>query len=123
MCWWLILWRTAVQLFYIGVVLFVFSRLHDRLEFIVVALFGLTYSAVRGVATGNAQALMILGQWHQREFDLLKRAVVPGFEVDLEARKEESEEVVSLRQSIFFQMGGQSLISIICLYYLFETVL
>jgi hypothetical protein len=120
--WGLILWRSAVQLFYVAVVLFVFSRLHDRLEFIIVALFGLTYVAVQGLVTDNARALMILGQWHQREFDSIKRAVVPGYQIDSDSRKDEAGEIASLNQRIWFERGGHSAIAIICLYYLFTTV-
>jgi hypothetical protein len=41
---WVMAWRILAQIFYVAVVLLVFSKLQGRLEVLIVALFGLIYA-------------------------------------------------------------------------------
>jgi hypothetical protein len=72
-------WRVLVNLFYIAVVGYVFSRLHQRDEKIYVAILGLIYVAIRtqGVLTGMYLVPMIIHL--SRQIDGLREFVDASF--------------------------------------------
>ena len=50
-------WRVLTNVFYVAVVLYVFSALHGRSEAITVAVLGLVYVTIRTIAIGQASGL------------------------------------------------------------------
>lgn len=114
---WLNIWRVAVQMFYVAVVLVVFKLLHGRLETIVVALFGIVYVAIRWVGIGVVLMHRDFAFGIQTELDTIKAAVVPGFKNTHASEYGELKRKANM--PIWFAWGGLSAISLICLINLF----
>lgn len=106
-----------VQLFYVAVVGIVFMGLHNRLETIVVALFGIVYVAVRTVGLQLTLMQRDFAIGVQRELNVIKAAIVPGFEMPRDGTYTEMK--VQANAPIWFAMVGLAVISLICLANLF----
>ena len=115
-------WRTCVQIFYVGVTLYVFSRLQNNQETLMVALFGLIYVAIRSIAIGNVMFLRGIVIAFQGEIDAIKVAVIPEFQIDLEARKDAAEAIKKTNHKLWFDYAGLSVISLICLVSVFSAI-
>jgi hypothetical protein len=100
----------------------VFAGLRARSEIIMVSLFGLTYAAVRGGTIANAMAFRGLAVVLQHEIDAIKTAVIPGFVAitDGVPRTEIEKALSKLNQPLWFEVGGLAVITLICLFELFD---
>ena len=81
-----------------------------------VALFGLTYALVRSGRIHTGLAFANFAKELQRELDIIKLKLIPGFEIDWEARKETQVGVDKARYSLLIEAAGASIISLICLF-------
>ena len=117
-----VIWRIAVQLFYIGVTIFIFVSLQGRQEHLMVALIGLVYVTLRGTVAGGARGVIALSAALQSELDCIKGAVIPGYEPDYELRDETKREADDFKQVIFIDSCGLGVISLICMFALFSTL-
>ena len=120
--WTVLVWRTAVQIFNVGVVVVVFAYLHGRLEVIVVSLFGITYAAIRGGVIGNALAVSKLVMGLQKELNSIRTAVDPAFVPDNYRLDDAREESKKAEMGFWFQFVGLGIVSLICLYKLFSAL-
>jgi hypothetical protein len=121
--WWRRGWRAAVQVFNIAVVLFVFAHLQGRMEPLIVSLFGLIYTAIRSAAIGHANTYGDFAVQLQNQLDQIKGLINPNFEFDWETRREALQEVRDAQSLLVFDIAGVSIVGLICLYYLFITIL
>jgi hypothetical protein len=124
--WWTYIWRVLVNIFYLLVTLYVFSRLHERLETIVVACFGMIYVTVRSIGLGQAISQIAVVQMIDGEFSTIKKLIRPYEDEDTSWIQEEKEEAQSViratRVKLYIEWFFLGLISLLCLYVFFNTV-
>jgi hypothetical protein len=118
------LWRIASSVLQLAIIAFVFSRLESRTEVIVVSILGLIYTTIRSIQLLQGIALGQIGTAFARELMRIQELLGEEREIIQEKRKE-------LNQGENALMGGGiivtgtflTLVSLLCLYMLFDTLL
>lgn len=108
-------WRVALNVVYVLVTIAVLNKLDARFEIITIASIGILYVTVRNIAFWQyaAQSNFVLGL--ARDLDIVKAAVVPGYEPDDSAIKEGADRVHVNIVKGYIDLGGLAVISAICL--------
>ena len=113
------LWRIAMNLIMLAIVVGILSRVHDRFETIVVAILGLLYVTIRTIAFGQALMFTQLAIGIDSDFSRIRRLLGD------ESVDEHQKEVTELKANFDRRMGRAyvdifflAIISLICLYQL-----
>jgi hypothetical protein len=118
-------WRVLVNVFFVAVVLYVFDKLHGRTENITVAVLGLVYVTIRGIAIWHGIGLSNTIKIMDADFTRIRELL--GDEQHArdrrEAAKTGSKSLERERNKLIFIDGiFLSIISIICLLVLFNEL-
>jgi hypothetical protein len=118
-------WRVLVNVFYVAVVLYVFDKLHGRTETITVAVLGLVYVTIRGIAIW--QGVGLSNSFKMMDADFTRIRELLGDEQHAhdrrEAAKTGSKSLDRERNKLIFIDGiFLSIIGIICLLVLFTEL-
>lgn len=116
---WLIVWRSAVQLFYLGVVLAVFSSVHTPMAQLMTALSGIVYVTVRTAQL--SQALYFQGVFSSiiLLLDEIKCKISDSAPVDF-AEVEQKQKDGKIK--VYFDMAGLAAVFIVCLGYVDNAI-
>ena len=113
-------WRVFTNLLALLIVLYVFSQLNQRLEFITVSILGLMYGTIRAIAFNQGSAFARVVMAFARDVHSIRGAL--GIEQndsdDEEAEKQLNRQIVKG----YIDMAFLSLISLACLYHLFSAL-
>lgn len=109
-------WRVAINLVEIVIVLYIFSRLHSRFEFIVVSILGLIYCSLRTM--GGALGLAIAQMSTSLDRELTRIRMLLGQDEEYHLEEFAEAETNSNRQAvkIWINLSFVSIIGIICLF-------
>ena len=111
--------KVIANLFYIVVVLAVFATLRDPMEKEIIAVLGLIYTAMRSIAIGQAIGLVNALSIIDRKVDHIQYQVDSSYEKPDYA---EADDLWSFgRRKLYIDIGGLSIISLICLYAFFSA--
>jgi hypothetical protein len=115
-------WRVISNLLQILIVLYVFSRLSARFEIIIVAILGLIYVTIRGVAFGIWYMLVNIAYGANNDFIFIRKHIGD----DVTEREEEAKTAHGQATQTFYKNAidgvALSIISLICLYQLFVVL-
>lgn len=115
-------WLIVSNCFYLLIVLYVFSRLSDRSETIIVAVLGLLYVTIRSIAMTQWIDLTTRFRSLMMEIEAIKSATIAGYETNND-EWEEAEKIVASRQiKIFVVSAFLFLISLVCLWRIFSVL-
>lgn len=115
-------WLLLSNTFYLLVVLYVFSRLHDRLETIVVAVLGLIYVTIRSLAIAQWIDLTARSLAFLKQFEDLRLAVIPNYETDRSEWEIAEKLLTSVHIKMFLVSIFLMLIALVCLWRLFSVL-
>jgi hypothetical protein len=122
---WTYVWRTAVNLVTILVFLYVFSRLHVRLEVIVVAVGGMLYVVVRGVWMGLVMAIHASSKATHKQVIDIRSTIDPGWlspEEIFEARDQASRAEVHIYVKTAITSLTLTLVGLFCFFQLMRML-
>jgi hypothetical protein len=118
-------WRVLVNLFYVAIVLYVFEKLHGRHETtILVAVIGLVYVAIRGIAIAEAHVLIGIAKDLAGQLIRVRELLHDKLVEDDKLKFEEQEQVMMDRVLTKLRIDGLFLgvVSLICLLVLFTEL-
>lgn len=115
-------WRIATHIFYLVIILLVFSQLHGRPETVIVPILGLLYVAIRSFAAGQAWTMVALGQWLDQMDQRLRSLADPRYEPDPDERAEVRKQANKTRATLCIEFVALGPVSLLCLWKLFSKM-
>lgn len=115
-------WAIILQIFYLIIVFVVFTQLHERLETLMFALFGLLYTAMRGSILHQNVTTLNLWKGLGGNLEGLKSAVIPGYVFDHATMERVDQALTKGYAFVAIESIGLSLVSFFCLYQIFITL-
>jgi hypothetical protein len=112
-------WLILVNLFILAIVLYIFSRLDTRSDIIIVSILGQIYTAIRGYAFLQGQAIIRLFLSSEKEFRKIKTLLGDHDEYEEESRAEIE---TMLNKDIAKGWGNIAFLAIIDIICIFELL-
>jgi hypothetical protein len=115
-------WRVTTQIFYFLVVWYVLEQLHDRLESVIIPVLGLLYVAVRSAALSVSWTTIHIGVALDEINERLKTLCNATYQREKEVSDEIQRRFKQTNFRLYIELGGQSLIGLLCLWKLFTEL-
>jgi hypothetical protein len=116
------LWSVCTNVVYLGAVLFIFSKLHERFEVIVVSILGLIYVTVRAIGFGHFMTYAQLAKAIDHQFLNIRRLLSDGTVEHDEASMVDATKIVNRQVAkAYIDAAFLSLVWLFCLYQLFTN--